>query len=34
MDVLEQIIFLNKLFLDVGEFGASAFGVGEMVLEV
>ena len=34
MDVLGQIIFLDKFFRDVGEFDASILGVGEMGFEV
>ena len=34
MDILEQVISLDKLFRDVREFYASVFRVGEMGLEV
>ena len=34
MDVLELIIFLDKLFRDVGWFGVSVFGTGYIGLEV
>ena len=34
MDVLEQIIFLNKFFRNVGDFDARVFKVGGMSLEV
>ena len=34
MDVLEQIIFLDKFFWDVGDFDVSVFRAGCMGLEV
>ena len=34
MDVLEELIFLDKLFRDAGEFDARTFREGDMGLEV
>ena len=34
MDVLDQNIFFDEFFRDVREFDTSAFGLGEMGLEV
>ena len=34
MDVLEQIIFFDSFFRDVGEFDVSVFRAGETSLEI